>query len=213
MAHSDPISDDALFAHVLGEGSPAERQDIDLAVGASPALVERIARCAQVIDRLRAAGTLSAAFHISPEQAQALHRLAPVGATPPPSRQSGVKEFIEAIANLVFDSWARPAALGLRGIAAERLLRFEFPGGSVDLRISPDAESIGRFWIAGEATGLGPGRVSVRSSQQPQGPETTFAELNESGYFELLVASGSHLLEIHVPAGRFVVGPLDVERR
>ena len=213
MAHSEPISDDALFAHVLGEGSPIERQNIDRAIDTSPALAERIARCARVIDRLRAAGTLSSLFHISPEQAQALHRLAPAAAAPLPSRQSSVKEFIEAIATMVFDSWARPATLGLRGVAAERLLRFEFPGGSVDLRISPDADSIGRFWIAGEATGLGPGRVSVRSPQQPEGSVATSAELNESGYFELLVASGSHLLEIQVPTGRVVVGPLEVERR
>ncbi len=213
MSTPSPISDEDLFAYALGEGTPEHRGQIERAVRESAEVRARLQGCTDVITQIRAAGALVPAFALSRDQAMALRRLAPLMPTAAPEPVGGVIDAISRVARLVYDSWATPAVAGLRGVAADRLLRFEFPGGEVDVRVAPDLESPGRFWITGEAGNLGPGEVLARPASGTGSPAAASAPMADSGYFEMCIDSGVYTLELSVPTGRIVVGPIEIERR
>ncbi|MFN7021247.1 MAG: hypothetical protein ACK4WH_07980 [Phycisphaerales bacterium] len=210
MSHSPDIPDEALIAYLLGESGAADSRSIAQAVAASAGTAARLDRLRSVIGSVREAGRLAPLFHVDPARLAALRALAPAPRREQSTLADSAGELVRHIAAMVFDSWAQPAPAGFRGVSAERLVRFAYPGGSVDLQIIPDSASVGRFWIIGHAQGWRSGRVESRSSSSDG---SAACDIGPDGYFELCVHSGLHTLEVRTPSGEVVIGPIEVGPR
>lgn len=210
MSHSPDIPDEALIAYLLGESDAAESRSIARAVADSAGTAARLDRLRSVIGSVREAGRLAGQFRVDPARLAALRALAPAPTQERTTLAQSAAELVRHIAAMVFDSWAEPATAGFRGVSAERLVRFAFPGGSVDLQIIPDSASIGRFWIIGHAQGWRSGRVESRTSSPDV---SSVCDIGPDGYFELCVHSGLHTLEVRTPSGEVVIGPIEVGPR
>lgn len=208
MTTPPSIPDDALMAYVLGDLDADQRRRVDDAARSAPEILRRIELFRSTVAALGSAGTLAADFRVTAEQRASLRRLGPVSTMQPDRPSTPLEAIVRLIATLVFDSSSSPGAIGYRaaGIGSERLVRFEFPGGGADIRISPDEACVGRHWIIGEAKGAGLRRVVARSAA---GASTTVT-VAEDGYFELSVLSGEYTFEVQSDAGEILMGPLTV---
>jgi hypothetical protein len=224
MTNHLPNSDDALLAYVLGEGTAQERATMASQEASDAALRARIDWLRAMLTDLKAAslGEASGFFEVSRQQRANLSGIFKQH-TSLADRLSKAARQVAAM--LVFDSTREDAvAAGFRGAVAERLLRFEFDGGAIDLRLSEipgvamGSDQSGQVLIQGEielaqAAATDKTRVLLMSLSDDGGDMKIAASADASGgYFEMRAMAGRYSLMIEATDQEILLQPLVIEQ-
>lgn len=208
-----PPDDQALLAVLLHEAPPELVAAVDRARSESPEVQARLDRLSAVLADLAHAAPLADQFRTTAAQRNRLKdilRLAPAPADPVDLLRRAVDRVAEVIGELLFDSWATPAAQpGYRDATApdaQRVLQYRFNAARLNLRITADAAVPDRWWLQCDS-GDAPIHAAQLTPIQPAGPALN-CELAGPGYAEACVDAGAYRLVLRTSAADLVIDRL-----
>ena len=186
MSHQ-PFQTEELLAFLLGEVAD-ERRDEIRALSASPEVSRELERLAVLLSDLSTIGDRLSTLSVSDAQLARLNGM--LGSKRTNVLAEAARRVREVVCTVVFDSFRAPElAVGFRGGASQRLVRFEWDEGQVDVRVSADQSGDDRYWITGEVRG---GGVSGLSLREVGASEESRAEVSSDGRFEVCVEPGEY---------------------
>lgn len=184
---------EVLIAYLLGEATADQTAEIDR-LRSEPDVARALESLGRMLRDLPEIGEKGAMLGVSESQMARLRGLLP---TRQPSALERVAGHIrEVVSTLVFDSFRAPElALGYRGGPSHRLVRYEWDGGEVDLRIAPDQSGDDRYWLTGDVRG-GVGVVATLSVTDRATGASAKTQPGADGSFELCVEPGEYEMRI-----------------
>lgn len=207
-----PLTDHDLLALLLGDldAAPDQAGQIRAAAGADALVAQRLARLESMLRTLGRARTIESLFETDAAMVQKL-----AASTSPARRSSLIDRVADVLARLTFDSaQASPALAGFRGAAGPRRLTLETDDLAVELELDVRREPV---------AGLVPGQVSVLGRVSRGGPGEAVwlepvgeggaidAEIDDSGFFEFLVAPGRYDLRVRGPGSTMLAEGIDLK--
>lgn len=189
-------SDEQLASYALGELVPPQSSDIERAIGSSDSLRRRLASIQSTLGSLQSCDLHEPPRHLVQ---QALRLMQQVER---PNEVGWLARAVDAVATLIFDSFTRPAAMGLRsaGLADVRHLTFDSDSCEVDVEILQIGN--GRVRFVGQITADGADDQAVRVGYIG-GRMRGEANTDKSGRFSFEVPRGEW--EIKVQIGERVI--------
>jgi hypothetical protein len=224
----DHPDDQTLLAVLLGDAPPELAERVRQRSAASPVLAQRLAELRTLLADLPVAITAERLFRTTPAQRAALHasvRAAlaeqpaadPTPAAGPPTGPTlgeAARQLIQSIGELILDTWAAPEpALGYRNAAdpsAERVLRYRFPTGQVDIRVVQDAHTPDLWWVQCDAGDTAIHHAELRPLLPPAAPVA--CTLGDAGYADACVDPGVYRLVLRTAEALLVIDHLPVGR-
>jgi hypothetical protein len=200
---------EVLLAYLLGEATPDQTAEIDRVRG-QPEVARALESLGRMLRDLPEVRDSEALLGVSEAQLARLRGLLP--AREPSALERVAGRIREVVSTLVFDSFRAPElALGYRGGPSHRLVRYEWDGGAVDLRIAPDQSGDDRYWLTGDVRGVqggaggGGGVVATLSVTERVTGASTRTQPGADGSFELCVEPGEYEMRIESAESSVVV--------
>jgi anti-sigma factor RsiW len=196
---------ETIVAYVLGELRRTEAADFESNLATNPALQASVARVRGMLDGLRSDDSVAPPAR-AVAAAKAIHARFHV---PQPS---WLQQLARSMADMIFDSRAQPALVGLRGDDETVQLSFDSALATIDLQVESHAdESAETLDIMGQVNP----RQAVREMQaalvEPvAGVAVGVASMDESGVFRIQTRPGEYDLVIRLDDAAVVLPKLEI---